>query len=45
MSWKCKVDLSAIEPRLRDVGAGGQESLVLMNPCSMYRLNDRVDDC
>lgn len=38
------MDAKDIEPRLRDVVAGGQEGLVLKNPRSMYRLNDRVDD-
>ena len=33
-----------IEPHLREVVAGGQEGLVLKNPRSSYRLNDRVDD-
>jgi DNA ligase-4 len=33
-----------IEPRLREVVAGGREGLVLKNPRSVYRLNSRVDD-
>lgn len=33
-----------IEPRLRTVVERGQEGLVLKNPRSIYRLNDRVDD-
>lgn len=33
-----------IEPRLRQVVEKGQEGLVLKNPRSVYRLNDRVDD-
>lgn len=37
-------EASAIEPRLRDVVAEKSEGLVLKNPRSAYRLNDRNDD-
>jgi len=37
-------EASEIEPRLRDVVAEKSEGLVLKNPRSAYRLNDRNDD-
>ncbi|KAM0700476.1 hypothetical protein Q7P35_012197 [Cladosporium inversicolor] len=37
-------EASAIEPRLREVVAEKSEGLVLKNPRSAYRLNDRNDD-
>jgi DNA ligase-4 len=35
---------AAIEPLLRDVIQRASEGLVIKNPCSMYRLNERNDD-
>ena len=37
-------EATEIEPRLREVVAKSTEGLVLKNPRSMYRLNDRNDD-
>ena len=42
--YKIANDVSAIEPLLRKVVAEASEGLVLKNPRSPYRLNDRNDD-